>query len=70
MKIYVLDTTSRTSEDEQMVFYYQMIYLPETDSTIKHDSCYGFFYMTIIIQCTMTLTLCINMAWCCDEPAS
>ncbi len=24
-----------------MVFYYQMIYFPETDNTIKHDSCYG-----------------------------
>ncbi len=24
----------------------------------------------IITQCTMTLTLCINVAWCCDEPVS
>ncbi len=24
----------------QMVFYYQMIYSPETNNTIKHDSCY------------------------------
>jgi hypothetical protein len=24
----------------------------------------------ITTQCTMTLTLCINMAWCCDEPVS
>ncbi len=24
-----------------MVFYYQMIYFPETDNTIKHNSCYG-----------------------------
>jgi hypothetical protein len=24
-----------------MVSYYQMIYFPETDNTIKHDSCYG-----------------------------
>jgi hypothetical protein len=25
----------------QMVFYYRMIYFPETNNTIKHDSCYG-----------------------------
>jgi hypothetical protein len=25
----------------QMVFYYQMIYSPETNNTIKHDVCYG-----------------------------
>jgi hypothetical protein len=25
-----------------MVLYYQMIYFPETDNTIKHDSCYGY----------------------------
>jgi hypothetical protein len=24
----------------QMVFYYQMIYSPETNNTIKHNSCY------------------------------
>ncbi len=27
-----------------MVFYYQMIYFPETNNTIKHDSCYGYKY--------------------------
>jgi hypothetical protein len=26
--------------------------------------------VAIITQCTMTLTLCINVAWCCDEPVS
>ncbi len=25
-----------------MVFYYQMIYFPETDNTIKHDFCCGY----------------------------
>jgi hypothetical protein len=54
----------------EMVFYYQMIYFPETDDTIKQSSCYGLFDVTIIIQCTMTLSLCINVAWCCYEPAS
>jgi hypothetical protein len=38
----VLDTTSRTPEDECKWFYYQMIYSPETNDTIKHDSCYGY----------------------------
>ncbi len=26
--------------------------------------------VAIITQCTMTLTLCISVAWCCDEPVS
>jgi hypothetical protein len=26
--------------------------------------------VVIITQCTMTLALCINVTWCCDEPVS
>jgi hypothetical protein len=54
-----------------MVFYYQMIYSPETIITIKHDSCYGYRYGIVIdAQHTMIRTLCINVAWCCGEPVS
>jgi hypothetical protein len=53
----------------QMVFYYQMIYFPETDNTVSTIPVMV-SNMTTIIQRTTTLTLCINVAWCCDEPAS
>jgi hypothetical protein len=53
----------------QMVLYYQMIYFPETNNTIKRDSCYGYKYITII-QCTITLTLCINVSCWCGEAVS
>jgi hypothetical protein len=33
-----------------MVFYYQMIYSPETINTVKHNPCYGYWCGT---QCTM-----------------
>jgi hypothetical protein len=52
-----------------MVFYYQMIYFPETDNTVSTIPVMV-SEVTIIIQCTMTLTLCINVAWCHDKPAS
>ncbi len=54
---------------------YQMIYFPETNNTIIRNSCYG--YKSIIVtQCTITLTLCINVSWWCQarllcfEPSS
>jgi hypothetical protein len=53
----------------QTMFYYQMIYFPETNNTIKHHSCYGYKCISII-QCTITLTLCINVSWWCGEPVS
>jgi hypothetical protein len=51
-----------------MVFYYQMIYSPERNNTIKHDSCYNVDVVTNPQRTMIHTLLCINVAWCCGEP--
>jgi hypothetical protein len=46
-----------------------MIYFPETDNIIWHGFCYG-CKCRIITQCTITLTLCINVSCWCGKPVS
>ncbi len=49
---------------------YQMIYFPEANNTMKLNSCYGYTIYVTAIQCTIALTLCINVSWRCGEPVS
>ncbi len=55
----------------QMVFYCQMIYSPETNKCSKTR--FMLWLLTAMDWHTtihMIHTLCINVAWCCDEPVS
>jgi hypothetical protein len=51
----------------QMVFYYHMIYSPETDRQIKHRSWLHHQGYNRLMH-TMKRTLCIKEPWYCAEP--
>jgi hypothetical protein len=54
-----------------MVFYCQMIYSPETDRYSKTRLMLWLLNVWLGAHNIHDIhTLCINMAWCCDEPVS
>ncbi len=66
--MYVLDTTSCTSEDEckwsfTTIWFFLLKQINRQD-TIDDYSCQGYSRST----CTMIHTLCITRSWCCTEP--